>query len=161
MYKGFDYSVLSFNLWPKELQIKHDSAIALKEQEMINQEDQQLAQKEREKIEKETEDLRRYDEWLDEKIRIEADIELNKLIKIKDNEDKNFDVKSWLSKFTDKKRKKDAAARKNKKVLRGPTPLQKRKEYERYLKNMKGWKLVHLKPKSDQEVYDLYQVAKR
>lgn len=48
-----------------------------------------------------------------------------------------------------------------KKVLRGPTPLQKRKEYERYLKNMKGWKLVHLKPKSDQEVYDLYQVAKR
>ena len=62
---------------------------------MINQEELQLAQKEKEKIEKETEDLRRYEEWLDEKIRIEADIELNKMIKIEDNEDQTFDVRSW------------------------------------------------------------------
>ena len=26
---------------------------------------------------------------------------------------------------------------------------------------MKGWKLVQLKPKSDQEVFDLYQQARR
>jgi hypothetical protein len=94
MYKGFDYSVLPFHLWPKELQLKYDSAATLKEQEMIDQEELQLAQKEKEKIEKETADLRRYEEWLDEKIRIEADIELNKMIKIEDNEDPTFDVRS-------------------------------------------------------------------
>ena len=74
----------------------------------------------------------------EEKIRIDADIELSKLVKIEEQEVPNFDVKTWVKEFTEKKRKEDAAARRKKKSLRGPTPLQQRREQERYLKNMKG-----------------------
>ena len=66
-----------------------------------------------------------------------------------------------MREFSAKKRKEDAAARRKKKILRGPTLLQQRREQERYLKNMTGWKLVQLKPKSDQEVFNLYQQAKK
>ena len=128
---------------------------------MINLEDQQLIQEEKERVEKETEDLKRYEEWVDEKIRIDADIELSKMIKIEENEIPTFNVQSWIREFTAKKKKEDAATRKKKKILKGPTQLQQRREQERYLKNMKGWKLVQLKPKSDKEVFDLYQQAKR
>jgi hypothetical protein len=117
-------------------------------------EEQQLLKEEKEKIQKETEDLKRYDEWVNEKIRIDADIELNKMIKIEENEVPTFDVQSWVREFTAKKRKEDAATRRKKKILRGPTALQQRREHERYLKNMAGWKLVQLKPKSDKEVFD-------
>ena len=59
----------------------------MKEQELI---DQQLIQEEKERVEKETEDLKRYDEWVNEKIRIDADIELNKMIKVEENEVPTF-----------------------------------------------------------------------
>ena len=62
--------------------------------------------------------------------------------------------------FTGKKQR-EATTRKKRKILKGPIPLQKRKEYEQYLKNMKCWKLVQLKNKSDAEVFKLHQQAKR
>jgi hypothetical protein len=99
---------------------------------------------------------------VDEKIRMDADIDLSKLVKLEEEEEvPEFDVKAWMKEFTAKKKKEDVAARRKKKILRGPTALQQRREHERYLKNMKGWKLVQLKPKSDQEVFDLYQQARR
>lgn len=67
----------------------------------------------------------------------------------------------WIREFTAKKRKQNDAARKKIKILKGPTVKQQRKEYERYLKNMAGWKLVDLKPYTDKEVFDLYQQAKK
>ena len=70
-----------------------------------------------------------------------------------------FDVGIWLREFTTKKQREVVATRKKRKILKGPTPLQKRKDYDQYLKNMKGWKLVQLKNKSDAEVFKLY--AKR
>jgi CHASE3 domain sensor protein len=70
-------------------------------------------------------------------------------------------VQFWIREFTTKKRKQNDAARKKIKILKGTTVKQQRKEYERYLKNMAGWKLVDLKPYSDKEVFDLYQQAKR
>ena len=66
-----------------------------------------------------------------------------------------------MQEFTAKKKKEAAAERKKKKILRGPTALQQRREQERYLKNMKGWQLVKLKHKSIQEVFNLYQQAKK
>ena len=66
-----------------------------------------------------------------------------------------------MQEFTAKKKKEAVAERRKRKILRGPTPLQQRREQERYLKNMKGWRLVQLNHKSDQEVFDLYQQAKR
>ncbi|MCO6516973.1 MAG: hypothetical protein J6586_10880, partial [Snodgrassella sp.] len=154
MYKGIDFTDVPFDSWPKPLQVEHDEAAAIKAQEEINLEDQQLA-------EKEAEGLKMYDEWDDEKIRIAADIELNKLIKIEENEVPNFNVQSWFSNFVSNKRKENAAARRKVKVFKGPTVKQQRKEYERYLKNMGGWTLVQLKAYSDKEVFDLYQQTKR
>ena len=60
-----------------------------------------------------------------------------------------------------KKQKEYKVERKRRKILRGPTALQRRKGYEQYLKNMKGWKLVQLKKFSDTEIFDMYQKAKR
>ena len=49
------------------------------------------------------------------KIRIDADIELYKMIKIEEQDVSTFDVQTWLKEFTEKKRKEDAAARRKKK----------------------------------------------
>ena len=54
-----------------------------------------------------------------------------------------FDVGTWIREFTNKKKKEAAAIRKKKKIFRGPTPLQQRREYEQYLRNMKGWNLCN------------------
>ena len=94
MHKGIDYSQIPFHFWPKELQIEHDAAVAIKEQELIDLEEQQLIQEEKEKVEKEIEDLQRYEEWIEEKIRIDADIELSKLVKLEEQEVPNFDVQT-------------------------------------------------------------------
>ena len=161
MFKGIDYYHIPFHYWPKELQIEHDAAFERKEQEQINLEDQQMLQQEQERADKETEDLKRYEEWVNEKIRMDADIELSKLVKIEEQETPEFDVKAWMQQFTANKRKEAGAERRKRKILRGPTPLQQRREQERYLKNMKGWRLVQLKHKSDQKVFNLYQQAKK
>jgi hypothetical protein len=42
MFHGIYYSQIPFHYWPKELQIEHDAAVAMKEQELINIEEQQL-----------------------------------------------------------------------------------------------------------------------
>lgn len=81
----------------------------MKEQELLDQEEQQLVQEEKKRVEMETEDLRRYEEWVDVKIRIDADIELSKMIKIEENEITTFDVQSWIKEFTAKKKKEYAA----------------------------------------------------
>ena len=83
----------------KELQIEHDSIVAMKEQELIDQEEQQLIQEEKERVDKETEDLKRYEEWVEEKIRIDADIELSKMVKIEEQETPTFDVQAWIREF--------------------------------------------------------------
>ena len=53
----------------------------------------------------------------------------------------NFDIGAWLE-FTATKQIEYNAERKKRKLLRGPTPLQRRKGYEQYLRNMKGYRLV-------------------
>ena len=129
----------------------------MEEQEKEDMLEQQLLEQQRQKAEKEAKENKRYDEWEEEKIRMNAEIELSKLVKIEEQEMPEFDVGTWIREFTQKKKKESTAIRKKKKILRGPTPLQQRKEYEQYLKNMKGWKLVQLKPKTDKEVFKLYQ----
>ena len=91
MHNGIDYFHIPFHFWPKELQIEHDSIAAMKEQELI---DQQMIQEEKERVEKETKDLKRYEEWVDEKIRMDADIELSKLVKIEEQEAPTFYVQA-------------------------------------------------------------------
>ena len=79
---------------------------------------------------------------------MDADIEFPKLVKIEEQEVPQFDVGAWLKDFMAKKQKEYNAKRKKKELLKGPTPLQRRKWYEQYLKNMKGYKHVQLKPSS-------------
>lgn len=144
---------LPFHFWPKEKQLEFNEATALRYQEKENQAEQELLEKERLQAEKEALVRKEYEEWEAEKIRIDADVELSKLVKIEEQEVPEFDVGAWLREFTAKKQKEAAAAIKRRKIVRGPTPLQRRKGYEQYLKNMKGWKLVQLKNKYDSEVF--------
>ena len=55
-----------------------------------------------------------YEEWEAEKIRMNADVELSKLVKIEEQEVPEFDVGAWLRDFTAKKQKEAAAERKKK-----------------------------------------------
>lgn len=125
------------------------------------QQTQQLLEQERQRAKKEADNKKKYDEWEAERIRMSAEVEISKLVKIEEQEIPEFDVGIWIREFTKKKKKEVATARKKRKILRGPTPLQQRKEYEQYPKNMKGWKLVQLKNKIDNEVFKLYQQARR
>ena len=80
---------------------------------------------------------------------MDADIEYSKLVKIEKQEVPDFDVGAWLKYFMAKKQQEYNVERKRRKLLRGPTHLQRRKGYEQYLRNMKGYMLVQLRPYSD------------
>ena len=71
-----------------------------------------------------------YEAWEVERIRMAADVELFKLVKIEEQEVPKFDVGACLKDFTAKKKKECLAERKRRKILMGLTVLQQRKEYE-------------------------------
>lgn len=60
---------------------------------------------------------------------MDADIEFSKLVKTEEKEVPEFDVAAWMKEFTARKKKEAATIRRKKKVLRGPTPLQQRREH--------------------------------
>jgi uncharacterized coiled-coil protein SlyX len=117
IYKDVDFTDIPFDSWPKELLSRYDSAVALK----LHEDDQQILLEEEKR---QAEELRKYDEWINEKIRIDAEIELQKLIKEEVNETPTFDVQFWIREFTTKKRKQNDAARKKIKILKGTTVKQ-------------------------------------
>jgi hypothetical protein len=93
--------------------------------------EQELFKKEQLQAEKEAAARKEYEEWEAEKIRMDANIEFSKLVKIEEQEVPDFDVGAWLKEFMAKKQKEYIAERKKMTLLRGPTPLQRRRVMSR------------------------------
>lgn len=81
------------------------------------------------------------DSWDEERIKGDTDIALMKQIKEEMQEYTQEQKDEWKRNYEAERKKFYLNQRKKRKVLRRPTVKQKRKYYEYYLNNMKGWKL--------------------
>lgn len=102
------------------------------------------------------------DAWDEEKIKGDADMELLKLV----TEEIAYtyseeQIAQRLKKYKEERKQWYLAERRKRKLLKEPTVKQKRKYYEQYLRNIKGYKLVQLKPYTDDEITKMYEKAKR
>ena len=116
---------------------------------MQKEEEQEFLKEQQLQAQKEAAAKKEYDDWEAERIKMDADIELSKLVKIEEQEVPDFDVGTWLKDFMTKKQKEYNAKRRKISYSMVQLLYKKEKGYEQYLRNIKGYKLVQLKPYLD------------
>lgn len=151
---------LPFVYWPKHKQLEVDGAAARKLAALFAEENQMVLEQRRKHAEAEAKTKALLDSWDEERIKGDADIALMKQIKEEMQEYTQEQKDEWKRNYEAERKKFYLNQRKKRKVLSRPTVKQKRKYYEYYLNNMKGWKLVQLKRYSDDEIFKMYERAK-
>jgi hypothetical protein len=151
---------LPFVYWPKHKQLEVDGVAARKLAASFAEENQMVLEQRRKHAEAGAKTKALLDSWDEERIKGDADIALMKQIIEEMQEYTQEQKDEWKRNYEAERKKFYLNQRKKRKVLSRPTIKQKRKYYEYYLNNMKGWKLVQLKRYSDDEIFKMYERAK-